>query len=229
MPADFPDVWCVGEHREVTDEKNPADRALELLLFAPLGFALSARELLPQLVERGREQVTGQVTMARMIGQFAVQQGTAEAEKAFERARTQAQAALEQLGVLHDDVSPPPDPPRIARRAAAGPAPASAATAASTSTSTVPPVRPAQSPPAPHTAAPVPVHVPVQGERTPAARTGTADPELAVPDYDSLSASQVLPRLSALTASELEAVRSHEVAHRGRKTILSKVAQLQGA
>jgi hypothetical protein len=54
-------------------------------------------------------------------------------------------------------------------------------------------------------------------------------PELAIPDYDSLSASQVLPRLSNLDADELEAVRAHEAAHRGRKTILSKVAQLQGA
>jgi hypothetical protein len=52
--------------------------------------------------------------------------------------------------------------------------------------------------------------------------------ELAIPDYDSLSASQVLPRLSGLDGAELEAVRAHEVAHRGRKTILNKVAQLQG-
>jgi hypothetical protein len=36
-------------------------------------------------------------------------------------------------------------------------------------------------------------------------------------------------RLAGLTATELEAVRSYEAAHRGRKTILSKVAQLQSA
>jgi Zn-dependent protease with chaperone function len=39
----------------------------------------------------------------------------------------------------------------------------------------------------------------------------------------------VLPRLSALDADELEAVRLHEAAHRSRKTILSRVAQLQGS
>ncbi|MBA2626009.1 MAG: hypothetical protein H0U89_10445 [Acidimicrobiia bacterium] len=51
--------------------------------------------------------------------------------------------------------------------------------------------------------------------------------DLAVPSYDSLSASQVVPRLSGLTAAELEAVRTYEAANRGRKTILNRVAQLQ--
>lgn len=51
--------------------------------------------------------------------------------------------------------------------------------------------------------------------------------ELAIPDYDSLSASQVVTRLEGLSADELEAVRAYESAHRGRKTILNKVAQLQ--
>jgi hypothetical protein len=61
---------------------------------------------------------------------------------------------------------------------------------------------------------------------------GQADPgpsveDLAITDYDSLSASQVVTRLEGLTPEELEAVRAYELAHRGRKTILNKVAQLQ--
>jgi hypothetical protein len=51
---------------------------------------------------------------------------------------------------------------------------------------------------------------------------------LAITDYDSLSASQVVPRLDGLSDAELAAVRDYEAAHRGRKTILSKIAQLQG-
>lgn len=51
--------------------------------------------------------------------------------------------------------------------------------------------------------------------------------ELAIPDYDSLSASQVVNRLPSLSAEELEAVRAYEAGHRSRKTILNKVAQLQ--
>jgi hypothetical protein len=62
------------------------------------------------------------------------------------------------------------------------------------------------------------------------AGTAEASPtvgELAITDYDSLSASQVVTRLAGLTGDELEAVRAYEVAHRGRKTILNKIAQLQ--
>jgi hypothetical protein len=65
-----------------------------------------------------------------------------------------------------------------------------------------------------------------------AASTETSEPlvdvaDLAITDYDSLSASQVVTRLPGLTLDELEAVRAYEVAHRGRKTILNKIAQLQ--
>jgi len=50
---------------------------------------------------------------------------------------------------------------------------------------------------------------------------------LAIPDYDSLAASQVVPRLAGLEPDELEAVRRYEAAHRARRTILNRVAQLQ--
>jgi hypothetical protein len=50
---------------------------------------------------------------------------------------------------------------------------------------------------------------------------------LAITDYDSLSASQVVTRLDGLEPDELEAVRAYETTHRGRKTILNKVAQIQ--
>jgi hypothetical protein len=50
---------------------------------------------------------------------------------------------------------------------------------------------------------------------------------LAIPDYDSLSASQVVPRLESLSGGELDAVRAYESANRGRKTILNKIDQLK--
>lgn len=62
---------------------------------------------------------------------------------------------------------------------------------------------------------------------TPAIEAGPAAEELAIPDYDSLPAAHVLNRLPGLSADELEAVRHYESAHRGRKTILNKVAQIQ--
>ena len=50
---------------------------------------------------------------------------------------------------------------------------------------------------------------------------------LAIHGYDTLSASQVVQRLAGLSAGELEAVRAYEEATRGRRTILSKISQLQ--
>jgi hypothetical protein len=50
---------------------------------------------------------------------------------------------------------------------------------------------------------------------------------LAIPGYASLSASQVVQRLAGLSDDELEAVRLYETANRGRRTILTRVGQLQ--
>ena len=58
-------------------------------------------------------------------------------------------------------------------------------------------------------------------------RSGPDAGQLAIPDYDSLAASQVLPRLEGLTDDELEAVRNYETAHRSRRTILGRIGQLQ--
>ena len=53
------------------------------------------------------------------------------------------------------------------------------------------------------------------------------DSELAIPNYDALSASQVVQRLDGLSHEELAAVGQYEAATRRRKTILTRVAQLQ--
>jgi hypothetical protein len=56
-----------------------------------------------------------------------------------------------------------------------------------------------------------------------------APPDLAIPDYDTLSASQVVRRLDGLGPKELEAVYRHEAATRGRRTILHRAQQLLGS
>jgi len=80
--------------------------------------------------------------------------------------------------------------------------------------------------------APAPERGAARSDRSPAATVEQAEPgpdvaDLAITDYDSLSASHVVTRLPGLTLDELEAVRVYEVAHRGRKTILNKIVQLQ--
>jgi hypothetical protein len=47
---------------------------LDYLVYAPLGLALEARDLLPKLADRGR----GQVVLARLAGRFAAQRGQHE-------------------------------------------------------------------------------------------------------------------------------------------------------
>jgi len=67
-----------------------------------------------------------------------------------------------------------------------------------------------------------PVHAvpPVANGHVPAVST------LSIPDFDTLSASQVVQRLDGLNRAELVSVRAYEASTRGRRTILSRVDQL---
>jgi hypothetical protein len=60
-----------------------------------------------------------------------------------------------------------------------------------------------------------------------AAATPTPD-ELPIAEYESLAAIHVVERLSSLHPDELEDVRRFEATHRARRTVLAKIAQLQG-
>lgn len=53
--------------------------------------------------------------------------------------------------------------------------------------------------------------------------------ELAIDEYESLAASQVVARLPSLTPDELDAVRRFEADHRGRRTVLGRIDQLLAA
>jgi hypothetical protein len=172
----------------VSDRKNPLEQALDLFVYAPLGLLLNADEVIPQLIEKGKQQVA----MARVFGKFAVDQGQTEAGKAIAKVQEQATEVVGQLGNNRRGARDAPQP--AVKRAAA---------------SAVRPAAPRTAPTGPKA-------------------NGPAAATLAIPDYDSLSASQVVPRLEGLATHELDAVRQYEIANRGRKTILNKIAQLQG-
>src|SRR5947199_534529 len=70
----------------MSEPKSPVDQALDLFLYAPVGLALTAAEELPKLIEKGRLRVTGQITMARMMGQFAVAEGQKRGEALIKEA-----------------------------------------------------------------------------------------------------------------------------------------------
>src|SRR6476661_305457 len=75
-----------------TPQDDPAEQLLDLLVYAPLGLLLEARDLLPKLADKGRQRLGGQVTVARMVGELAVRQGQRRAEKVLERLRQQNSA-----------------------------------------------------------------------------------------------------------------------------------------
>jgi len=60
-------------------------------------------------------------------------------------------------------------------------------------------------------------------------RAAGDDAALPIEGYDALAASQVVGRLAGLDADGLEQVRLHETAHRARRTVLARIAQLQAA
>ena len=167
----------------MTSRQDPAEQLLDLLVYAPLGLLLEARDLVPKLAEKGRQRMGGQVTVARMIGEMAVRQGQRRAEKVVQRLREQPKGAG------------PDRHGNGADRHANG--------------------HRTESPPAEATSAP-------------AAPVPDVD-ALAIPGYDTLSASQVVPRLEGLSREELDAVRAYEAATRARKTVLTRVDQLRGS
>jgi hypothetical protein len=179
---------------------DPAEQLLDLLVYAPLGLLFEARDLLPKLAEKGRQRMGGQVTVARMVGELAVRQGQRRAEQVLERLRQQNSSA-------------------------ARTAPSAEPTATSGRTEP-PPGNGLSTDGAPgnghRTAAPPPAAAPA-GARPPVPVT-----ELAIPGYDTLSASQVVPRLEGLSDDELAAVRAYEEATRARKTVLTRIDQLRG-
>ena len=153
-------------------DKSPVDALLDVFVFAPVGFVLDAKQVVPQLAERGRNQMA----LLRVLGQFALTKAKRDADQKL--------AAFSKAGT-----TPPAAPP--ARPATA--------TAAATDKSA-----------------------------TKKARSSSPDTEsLPIHGYDALSASQIVPRLAALRPREIEQIRRYEAQHRRRRTILSRIAQLQ--
>jgi hypothetical protein len=182
----------------MAEPRSPLEQALDLVVFAPIGLAITVVEELPDLAEKGRSRFQQRAATAKLVGQFAVAQGR------------------RRFGV--DDSRRPAGPPP------AGSAPRRADGMAvereTPEDESSPPVRPSAGSPI---AGPPPS--PPPGSRSTA--DSPASEDLAIPGYDSLSASQVVQRLASLSGPELEAVAAYETATRSRRTILSRIAQLR--
>ena len=207
----------------VPDEKPPVEKAVELLVYAPVGMALYVRDMLPSMmgifVSRGKREVQSHRTppppptavppvppevkrridesvgMARVVAEGGFGVAREVAGSGIGVARDVAGNALSQFLALRTNGTEP-EPPPPPPRARAG------------------------------------TCVERTGRATGAARRRVASPTspaadaLPIPDYDELSASQVVERLDGLDRESLEAIRRYETDHRGRNTILGKIAQL---
>jgi hypothetical protein len=165
---------------------------LDVFVYAPIGFLLDARELVPQLASRGRAQVE----LLKVGAKLVAAKGRFDADrKLAARRSTESEPAP---ATANGGVRP------------ARPKPATAPPAESrTSTRRTAPTRPKAQP-------------------TPAAKAPRAD-QLAIHSYDTLSASQIVPRLATLSPDDLALIARYETANRGRRTILNRVEQLRTA
>jgi len=193
--------------QEPSGEVPLSERVLDLLVFVPAGIVASVVEELPKLAERGRSRLEVRVNSARAVGEFAFKAGHRELRRRSD--------GLRQRGA--DPAPPPADRPearypiRTIPRNPPPPNPSRAGAAL-------------PSAPAP---APGPSVAPVPGTRTSSANGHVPEVgSLAIPGFDTLSASQVVQRLDGLTRTELVSVRAYETAKRRRRTILSRVDQL---
>lgn len=175
---------------KASSRSTPVDLWFDLFVYAPLGFALEAPRLLPELADKGRNHVN----TARAVGQFAAQM----LERRVGPAGGVLGAVIGGLGLRGSAPVKVADPPR------ADPRPTGSAASSST-------------------------QKPATGTDSASAPSPPGDAEdLPIAEYDSLAASQVVPRLVGLTPAELSAVQAYEQAGRARRTVLNRVAQLLG-
>ena len=74
----------------MSGDDDVTEKLLDALVYAPLGLALEAKDLLPKLAERGR----GQVALTRLAGTVAARRGQSEAVKLVDDLRSGVESLL---------------------------------------------------------------------------------------------------------------------------------------
>jgi hypothetical protein len=188
------------------------ERFVEVAVFAPVGVALTLRDMAPtfvnMFVSRGRAEidrrqhsVEQRVRTVKSTGEVALAFGVPMVRNKVFRHIDQMRGR---------DVEPP-EPPESMSSSQPDDAEDPVADSSRAATSGV--------------AVGATANVAVGGSN--GSNGSTRD--LAIPGYDALAASQVVERLVGRDAAELRAVRDYEASHRNRRTILGKIEQLSGA
>lgn len=200
-----------AQERRLSQDKSPQERreeALKLFVYAPLGAAMYLKDMAPTFINmftaRGKAQVDQTRTMAnnmfvlaRSLGQARVNQTQQDVRKRAETVRGAAEGSLKVVQGFGRNAGTTAQ--AVGDRIRQGVPAGRNGSTNGTTTEAAP-------------SAPAPVAAPA--------------PDLAIPDYDSLSATQVAQRLAGLDAGDLRKVREYEVSNRGRKTIVGKIDSL---
>lgn len=180
----------------MSDNDSPLERCVELLVYAPIGLAMFAKDTVPtfmkMFVARGQTEVTQrrktaetQAGQYKTIGQMAVKYGGPEVRRQAEAAAGTVRKRAEDT-IAGIATTPKPAAPKSRTPRSSG----------------------------------------AMGATSPSANAPLGQDALAIPEYDLLSATQVIDRLKGLARPDLLAVQAYESAHRARTTILGKIAQL---
>jgi hypothetical protein len=169
-----------------------------MLVFAPLGFVLEARKLVPKLVERGKREVTN----ARVIGSFVTPIAKRNAEK-YVRNRIEAiKHSAEGTGLFGSGNPELMSPDHSTESGATE-------LVASTRLKNSEVVTPSMPP------------------TTSLSAADLANPgALPIDGYDQLPSSTIVELLDRLTPDERRSVETYEQANRKRRTILTKARLL---
>jgi len=217
--------------------KEPIERAIGLFVHTPIGLAVMAWKRVPEFVgampdivgqalSKGCAQFAGaearlseEVRKARMIGQVAVTFGGRQVRREVDARLADVRRTAEGVATFLSGAAPE----GRSNGASGGARPSPPSGPPITGTVTEPePAAPA--PPAATTTAPRATRARKATKATPAASAA----HLPIREFDGLSASQVVSRLTGLTPEELRAVRAYEEASRGRRTILLAIDRLLG-
>lgn len=230
--------------------KEPVERVLDLFVHTPIGLAVMAWKRVPELVtsmpdlvgqvvskgcatlSEAEERLSQEVRKARMIGQVAVTFGGRQLRREVDARLRDARQAAEGAASFV--------PGRGAPGGSNGDGDGQATAVTAVATPTAPASPPAAAKPAgprkaaaksaaPRKAAAKATKAPAKRTRKAAAPTATptaSAADLPIREYDGLSASQVVSRLTGLTAEELRSVRSYEESSRGRRTVILAIDRL---
>ena len=229
--------------------KEPVDWVVDLFVHTPIGLAVMAWKRMPEFVSSvpdlvgqamakgcsqladAEERISDEMRKARMIGQVAVTFGGRQLRREVDARLRDARQAAEgvatsfmpgggarpngaqadgptKVSTRATSTAPSSPPDAGAKPPAAKKAPAAKATGARKATK----------------ATTAKKATGATKRARPAASASAAD--LPIPEYDGLSASQVVSRLTGLTPEELRSIRSYEDGSRGRRTVIAAIDRL---